>query len=64
MRKARFRQFYTAREVCNKLKISRATLSRYMTQRGLNYIKIGRTVRFAEDDLLDFLRRPGVSENE
>ncbi len=62
MRKEKFKQFYTAKEVCKKLKISRATLARYMTERGLNYVKIGRTVRFAEDDLIDFIT-PKVTHN-
>lgn len=46
--------YVDAREMCAILKISRATLHRYM-QDGLPYIKLGHGIRFSVKDLKKYM---------
>jgi len=50
--------FFTPQEVANKLKISRATVWRYIRNKKLKIIKFTkRTYRITEKDLNDFLKK-------
>lgn len=48
-------QFHTAKTVCGKLQISRGTLSNLMKRGEIRYVKIGKAVRFNEQDILNFI---------
>jgi len=52
MIKARIKQFYTVKQVCGKLQISRPTLYRYIKQGLIKRTKIGGSVRFIEDEVI------------
>jgi len=53
--------FFTPQEVANRLKISRATVWRYIRKKKLKVIKFTkRTYRISEKDLNDFLKKRKV----
>jgi len=56
MIRSKISKFYTPKEVCEKFRISRATLSRYMKDKKINFVKLGaKNVRFSEYDLVQFV---------
>lgn len=48
--------YITLKELCEKLKISRATVDRWRRE-GLPFIKIGNGVRFIESDVMEWIKR-------
>jgi len=55
-------EYYTAREVCEAIKISRATLSRYLKDKLITAIKVqgsgkGGALRFRQKDLDGFNKK-------
>ena len=48
--------YITMKELCEKLKISRATVDRWR-QEGLPFVKIGNGVRFIENDVMEWITK-------
>jgi excisionase family DNA binding protein len=48
-----------AGEVCDLLRISPSTLRRLMQKKTLRYVKIGGSIRYIEEDVLDLLEQTG-----
>lgn len=53
--KTKLSQLLTAQDVCDKLRISRNTLAAHMKNGELDYIKIGKSLRFSEFALVRFI---------
>jgi len=51
----RLEQMFTAKQVMEKLNISKATLYRLMQRGELHSYKVGRSVRFKESDIVKYL---------
>ena len=45
----------TVKDACEYMRVSRATLSKYMKRGEIRYVKLAGAVRFFEGDLLKFL---------
>jgi len=59
--KSRNNNFFTPQEVANRLKVSRATVWRYIREKKLKVIKFTeRTYRISEKDLNSFLEKHKV----
>jgi len=62
-------RFLTLSEIRQFLGVSRATVWRWTTERGLRVVKVGAVARVRESDLQEFLKRyesgesPGVAEH-
>lgn len=52
-------QYYTVKEVCERLKLSRAQVSRYIARGKLPSVKFGRTRRIPREGLREFCERYG-----
>jgi len=57
-------QFYTATQVCKKLAISRSKLSRMMSSHQIKFIRLGKTVHFSENDLIDLIYSSQPTSNQ
>ncbi len=51
---------YTYEEAAEKLKISEVTLRRFVSQKKIRCLKIGRSVRFTDKILMDALKPAGA----
>ncbi len=57
--------YYTIKQVCERLMISRETVNRLIRRGELRAIKIGFLVRIGESDLADYLaRQANVQQGE
>jgi excisionase family DNA binding protein len=51
------RTLFTAKEAGERLRISESTVYRLLRGRQLKGLKIGRALRFTEEELIDFIER-------
>jgi excisionase family DNA binding protein len=56
-------RFFTLSEVRQMLRVSRATLWRWTTERGLKVVKVGGVARIRESDLQAFLKQHESGES-
>ena len=53
-------QFYSVKELATRLGVSLSTIHRYANEGKLHRVKLGRTTRFSESDVLAFLSQPNA----
>lgn len=56
-------EFYTAEEVAQKLKVSPNVVRRWIREKKLKAVKVGRLWRVPESTLREFLKLNGKGEN-
>ena len=50
-------ELYTKIDLAEQLSVSVGTIDNHMKSGNLKYVKIGKSVRFTEEDIEDFIRR-------
>ena len=50
-------ELYTKIDLAEQLSVSIGTIDNHMKSGNLKYVKIGKSVRFTEEDIEDFIRR-------
>ncbi len=50
----------TIKEVAEKLKVSRATINRWMEDKTISFVKIGKCVRFREEHIENWLDKKTI----
>jgi len=57
-------EFYTVNELSEKLKYSRSTIYRWIEERSIPYQRMGRQIRFTENDVMGIINQKANNKKE
>jgi len=53
--------FYTVNELSDKLKYSRSTIYRWISEKSIPFQRLGREIRFTENDVMQIIHQKTIS---